>query len=100
MPTYVYRCNDCGREFEEFQTMTEKPLETCPSCKGKAQRIISGGAGFLFKGPGFYSTDYRSDSYKKSAAADTGGNPPTSSSSSSSSGPSSDAKSKKPSSND
>jgi len=98
MPTYVYRCLKCGKEFEEFQSITEKPLETCPYCKGKVERLISGGAGFLFKGSGFYATDYRSDSYKKGAAADTGGSSASSSSKSVSSGASSDTKSKKPSS--
>ena len=72
MPTYVYRCNECGHEFEEYQSIVDKPLDTCPACKGKVERIISGGAGFLFKGSGFYITDHRSESYKKSAAADTG----------------------------
>jgi putative FmdB family regulatory protein len=71
MPTYVYRCNECDHEFEEYQSITEKPLEVCPTCKGHIERVISGGAGFLFKGSGFYQTDYRSDSYKKAAAADT-----------------------------
>ncbi|MDH3891006.1 MAG: zinc ribbon domain-containing protein [candidate division Zixibacteria bacterium] len=84
MPTYVYRCNDCGHEFEEFQSITEKPLEVCPTCKGQVQRVISGGAGFLFKGSGFYQTDYRSDSYKKAAAADKGGGVKSESSSDSS----------------
>ena len=72
MPTYVYRCNECGHEFEEYQSIVDKPLDTCPACKGKVERIISGGAGFLFKGSGFYITDHRSESYKKSAAADPG----------------------------
>jgi putative FmdB family regulatory protein len=97
MPTYVYRCRDCGHEFEEFQSIMEKPLESCPSCKGKAERIITGGAGFLFKGSGFYITDHRSDSYKKGAAADTSGSSSASSSSKSSTSPL-DSKSKKPSS--
>lgn len=70
MPTYEYRCSDCGHEFEEFQLMTEPPLDKCPECGGRAERVISGGAGFLFKGSGFYITDYRSDSYKKAAAHD------------------------------
>ena len=65
MPTYEYRCDDCGHEFEAFQTITEKPVEKCPACNGKVRRLISGGAGLLFKGSGFYITDYRSESYKK-----------------------------------
>ncbi|HSG98722.1 MAG TPA: zinc ribbon domain-containing protein [candidate division Zixibacteria bacterium] len=67
MPTYQYICVDCGHEFEEFQSMTEDPLDKCPQCGGAAQRRISGGAGLLFKGSGFYTTDYRSDSYKSAA---------------------------------
>lgn len=73
MPTYQYRCKDCGYEFEEFQSITEDPLEVCPSCGGKTHRIISGGAGLLFKGSGFYITDYRSDSYKGDSKKESGG---------------------------
>ena len=96
MPTYVYRCNECGHEFEEYQSMMDKPLDTCPVCKGEVERIISGGAGFLFKGSGFYITDHRSDSYKKAAAADTSGGSSSTSSSTSSSSSSTDSKSIKP----
>ena len=70
MPTYQYKCVDCQFEFEEFQSMSDDPLDTCPECGGHIERVISGGAGFLFKGSGFYITDYRSDSYKKSAEKD------------------------------
>ncbi|MCP4683951.1 MAG: zinc ribbon domain-containing protein [bacterium] len=70
MPTYQYRCPDCGHEFEEFQSMTEDPIETCPKCQGHTKRLITGGAGILFKGSGFYETDYRSSSYKKDAQKD------------------------------
>ena len=70
MPTYQYKCAKCDYRFEEFQAITEKPLDNCPQCGGPAERIISGGAGFLFKGAGFYITDYRSDSYKKAAEKD------------------------------
>ena len=73
MPTYVYHCLDCGDNFEEFQKITDPALDTCPKCKGKIERVITGGAGFLFKGDGFYITDYRNEQYKKDAAADTGG---------------------------
>lgn len=85
MPTYVYHCNDCGHDFEEYQSIIEKPLEVCPSCKGRIERVISGGAGFLLKGTGFYQTDYRSAEYKKAAAADSGGSSSSSSTSKSSS---------------
>ncbi|MFY9256116.1 MAG: zinc ribbon domain-containing protein [Fuerstiella sp.] len=81
MPTYEYRCNACEHTWEEFQSITAKPTKKCPDCKkAKAERIISAGGGIIFKGTGFYQTDYRSDSYKKAAKADT----PSSDSSSSS----------------
>ncbi len=70
MPTYQYRCNECSHEFSEFQSITAEPLSACPECGGAVQRLISGGAGFLFKGDGFYVTDYRSDSYKQAEKAD------------------------------
>jgi len=73
MPTYIYHCTDCGHEFEEFQAITEKALEVCPECQGKIERVITGGAGFIFKGNGFYLTDHRSEQYKKDAASDTSG---------------------------
>jgi putative FmdB family regulatory protein len=59
MPTYEYECQDCSYTFEEFQRITDKPLDKCPKCGGPARRIISGGAGFIFKGSGFYVTDYK-----------------------------------------
>ena len=71
MPTYEYRCVE-GHHFEQFQRMTEPPVEKCPTCGAKAERLLSTGAGILFKGSGFYITDYRSDSYKKAAAAESG----------------------------
>jgi putative FmdB family regulatory protein len=70
MPTYQYKCHKCGEVFEAFQKMTDPPIESCPHCQGKVERIISGGVGFLLKGTGFYATDYRSSEYKKAAAAD------------------------------
>lgn len=66
MPTYDYQCDACGHEFEQFQSITAKPLKKCPECgKPKLKRLIGTGAGVIFKGSGFYETDYRSDSYKK-----------------------------------
>lgn len=65
MPTYDYVCENCSYRFEEFQTISAAPLATCPRCSGKLKRLISGGNGLLFKGNGFYITDYRSDRYKK-----------------------------------
>jgi putative FmdB family regulatory protein len=71
MPTYDYSCDACDHTWEEFQSIKADPTKKCPSCgKSKARRLISAGAGILFKGSGFYITDYRSDSYKKSADAD------------------------------
>jgi len=67
MPTYDYHCDDCGHEFEIFQGMLEKKLTTCPSCGGKVRRLIGAGAGIVFKGSGFYQTDYRSREYTQRA---------------------------------
>src|SRR3974377_740591 len=79
MPTYEYVCEKCGHQFEKFQSISANPLTTCPEDvygqkkwgKGKSKRAISGGAGLLFKGSGFYITDYRSDKYKEAAKKDT-----------------------------
>ena len=72
MPTYEYKCGSCGHQFEKFSTkMTDESSMDCPRCDGLAERLISGGAGLLFKGSGFHITDYRSDSYKKEAKKDT-----------------------------
>ncbi len=71
MPTYDYRCEACGHEHEAFQSITANPLRKCPNCgKLKLKRLIGTGAGIIFKGSGFYETDYRSDSYKKAAKAE------------------------------
>ena len=71
MPTYEYECRDCHHEFELFQNITAKPITRCPKCKkNKLRRLIGRGAGIIFKGSGFYQTDYRSDHYKKQSAAD------------------------------
>ena len=61
MPTYEYVCHDCHKEFEEFQSITAPPLKTCPFCGGKVERKISAGGGLLFKGSGFYITDYKNN---------------------------------------
>jgi putative FmdB family regulatory protein len=65
MPTYEYECKKCAHKFEIFQQITEKPLEKCSLCQGPLQRLISAGAGIIFKGSGFYATDYRSKEYKE-----------------------------------
>lgn len=68
MPTYEYRCNECDELFEFFQKITDEPLKTCPACGGELVRLISGGMGVIFKGSGFYTTDYKnsSSSFSKS----------------------------------
>jgi putative FmdB family regulatory protein len=71
MPTYDYVCDACEHKFELFQSITAEPEKKCPECgKRKLRRLIGAGAGFVFKGSGFYQTDYRSESYKKRAEAD------------------------------
>ena len=59
MPTYEYECTACKCRFEEYQRLTEPPLTTCPKCKGRLRRLVSGGVGIIFKGSGFYETDYK-----------------------------------------
>ena len=71
MPTYDYQCKKCDHTWELFQSITAKPVRKCPECgKMGAQRVIGPGAAIIFKGSGFYQTDYRSESYKKAASAD------------------------------
>jgi len=65
MPTYEYKCRECEHLFEEFQAMSEEPVKICPSCGGPVQRLISGGGGLIFKGSGFYITDYKRAGEKK-----------------------------------
>jgi len=72
MPTYEYECEKCGHHFDVFQTMTEPAKKRCPKCKGKVRRLVSGGAGIVFKGTGFYATDYRSSSYKEQKQKESG----------------------------
>jgi putative FmdB family regulatory protein len=71
MPTYDYECGACGHKFEEFQSIKADPIRKCPACrKNRVKRLIGTGAGIIFKGSGFYQTDYRSESYKSAAKAD------------------------------
>jgi putative FmdB family regulatory protein len=71
MPTYDYICDDCGHEFEAYESITAQPQTDCPECRHpKLRRKIGPGAAILFKGSGFYQTDYRSESYKKAAQAE------------------------------
>jgi putative FmdB family regulatory protein len=84
MPTYEYVCEKCGHEFEAFQSISAQPLQTCPKelCvkkkwgRGRVTKKISGGAGLLFKGSGFYITDYRSEKYKDAAKKETASTTP------------------------
>jgi putative FmdB family regulatory protein len=81
MPTYEYQCDACDHNFDEFQSMSEKPLKKCPKCgKPKLRRVFGTGAAILFKGSGFYETDYRSESYQKAAKAEQEAASPSSSS--------------------
>lgn len=66
MPTYDYKCTECSHTFEFFQKMNDKPLTECPVCKGKVKRLIGAGAGPIFKGTGFYQTDYKNKGGKSS----------------------------------
>jgi putative FmdB family regulatory protein len=71
MPTYEYHCDACEHNFDEFQAMSDKPLKKCPECgKLKLRRVFGAGAAIIFKGSGFYQTDYRSESYKQAAKAE------------------------------
>lgn len=69
MPTYEYRCNECDHQFEEFQSITAAPVKICPACKGDVQRLISAGNGLIFKGSGFYITDYKNSNQSGSGTA-------------------------------
>ncbi len=69
MPTYDYKCLDCGHTFEEFQKITDQPLSKCPVCEGHVKRLISAGAAPIFKGSGFYQTDYKNKSSNKGSSS-------------------------------
>jgi len=95
MPTYDYICDACGHEFEAFESIKADPQTECPTChEAKLRRKIGAGAAILFKGSGFYQTDYRSDSYKKGAQADKASSSDSSSKSSDSSSSAPKAESK------
>jgi putative FmdB family regulatory protein len=77
MPTYAYACGQCDHKFDVFQSIKANPLRKCPQCgKAALKRLIGTGAAILFKGSGFYVTDYRSDGYKKAATGETGSTKP------------------------
>lgn len=65
MPIYEYECRSCGHRFEKWQNMDDLPITKCPVCKGKVKRLISANVGFIFKGPGFYATDYKNKKEEK-----------------------------------
>ncbi len=65
MPTYDYKCTECGYQFEHFQAMSDEPIRNCPSCSESVRRLISGGTGLIFKGSGYYLTDYKRKSKSK-----------------------------------
>lgn len=73
MPTYEYECRRCGHRFEQFQKITDPPRRRCPKCRGAVRRLIGAGAAMLFRGSGFYATDYRSESYKRQKEKESGG---------------------------
>lgn len=81
MPTYEYECLSCGTHFDAFQKMSEFPLDKCIQCKGSVRRIVSGGSGLIFKGSGFYITDYAKGKEKKTEATTSTKSPPTTKSS-------------------
>ena len=97
MPTYDYLCNACGHRLEAFHSINEPPLKKCPKCKKpKLERQIGSGAGILFKGGGFYQTDYRSESYKRGESSEKdGGQAPASSKPEPATGPSEAPKTEK-----
>jgi len=72
MPTYDYECTSCGHKFSKIQRMTDEPEKVCPACGGQVKRLIGLGGGFIFKGSGFYTTDYRSPEYLKRAREESG----------------------------
>lgn len=67
MPTYEYECDKCGNKFDVFQSMTAKPIKKCPECGGKVTRLLGTGSGIIFKGKGFYQTDYKNKGSSESA---------------------------------
>ncbi len=80
MPTYEYECTKCGHQFEKFQSMKDEPLKRCPKCRCKVKRLLGTGAGIIFKGSGFYQTDYRSNDYHAAAKKESSAAEPKSSS--------------------
>lgn len=73
MPTYEYECTDCGYTFEKFQSIKDKPVQRCPKCRHKVRKLLGSGAGIIFKGSGFYETDYKRKSASKEPSSSSGG---------------------------
>lgn len=73
MPTYEYRCRKCEHQFEVFHGILDKSVRRCPSCRGRARRVPAGGVGLIFRGTGFYITDYRNKDYKEKAKLEKSG---------------------------
>lgn len=86
MPTYEYRCKDCNHQFEKLQPIKDFPLEICPQCGGKIKRMITGGSGMIFKGTGFYITDYKKNTTPTDSKCETSASPQNGSGSTPSSG--------------
>ena len=78
MPTYEYECQKCHHRFELFQSIKDKPKTSCPNCRGPVKRLLGTGSGIIFKGSGFYSTDYRKPGYKEAAKKESGAAAPSS----------------------
>lgn len=93
MPTYEYECSKCRHAFEVFQSMRDEHLKKCPKCGGKVKRLLGSGAGIIFKGSGFYQTDYRSSSYHSGAKTSASSSSSSSSSSASTPAPAAEKKS-------
>ena len=92
MPTYEYECGDCRKKFEVFQKMTDEYLKHCPKCQGNVRRLVGTGAGVIYKGSGFYTTDYRKPAYKEAARKESGPSTSTTSAPKSDAAKSSDTK--------
>jgi putative FmdB family regulatory protein len=72
MPTYEYECQKCGHHYELYQSIKDAPKRTCPKCRGRVKRLLGTGTGLIFKGSGFYTTDYRKPAYKEAARKESG----------------------------
>ena len=92
MPTYEYECQKCGQHYELYQSIKDAPKRTCPKCRGRVKRLLGTGTGLIFKGSGFYTTDYRKPAYKEAAKKESGSSTTTASAPKSEATKSSDTK--------